>query len=127
MNETTEHARFDTLLERSEAFEEAIVACFAQAGFALAVAVAQRELAATACALCVEHARVLRAAFAVAAPNSGSAVLRLQYEALLRAAWLLFAASPAHVEKLWRTLDPQAEQALPARRWRSLTVRTDCI
>lgn len=111
MNETAEPARIDTLLERSEAFEGAITACFPEAGFVLAVANQQHELVATACVLCIEHASVLRAAFAVAAPNSGSAVLRLQYEALLRAAWLLYAATPAHVEKLGRTLDLEAEQA----------------
>jgi hypothetical protein len=111
MSETIEPTRFDTLLERSEALEEAIAACFPEAGFVLAVDNQQHELVATACALSIEHARVLRAAFAVAAPNSGSAVLRLQYEALLRAAWLLYAASPAHVEKLGRTLDLEAEQA----------------
>jgi hypothetical protein len=61
--------------------------------------------------LCIEHASVLRAAFAVAAPNSSTAVLHLQYEALLRAAWLLYAASPTHIEKLARALDLEAEQA----------------
>ena len=53
---------------------------------------------------------MLRSAFAVGALNSGAAVLRLQYEALLRASWLLFAASPAHINKLARTLDLEAEQ-----------------
>jgi hypothetical protein len=111
MSETAEPTRFDTLLERSEALEEAIAACFPEAGFVLAVDNQQHELVATACVLCIEHARVLRAAFAVAAPNSGSAVLRLQYEALLRAAWLLYAATPSHIDKLGRTLDLEAEQA----------------
>lgn len=111
MNETYAPARFDALLERSHEFEQAITACFPEAGFVLAEANQQHELVATACVLCIEHASVLRAAFAVAAPNSGSAVLRLQYEGLLRAAWLLYAATPAHVEKLGRTLDLEAEQA----------------
>lgn len=43
--------------------------------------------------------------------NSAAAVLRLQYEAVLRAAWLLFAASPVQAEKLTRSLDVEAEQA----------------
>lgn len=43
--------------------------------------------------------------------NSAAAVLRLQYEAVLRAAWLLFAAGPVQVEKLTRSLDLEAEQA----------------
>ncbi len=50
-------------------------------------------------------------AFAAFAPNSAAAVLRLQYEALLRATWLLFSASPTQVEKLSRVLDLQSEQA----------------
>jgi hypothetical protein len=110
MNEAAEPP-FDGLLARSEAFEEAIASCFPEAGFVLAVSDQKHELVATACTLCIEHASVLRAAFAVAAPNSGAAVLRLQYEALLRAAWLLYAASPTHIEKLARALDLEAEQA----------------
>lgn len=35
---------------------------------------------------------------------------RLQYEAVLRAAWLLFAAGPGQVDKLAKTLDLEAEQ-----------------
>ena len=54
---------------------------------------------------------MLRAAFVVSAPNSGAAVLRLQYEALLRAAWLLHGASPSHIEKLAGVLDLEAEKA----------------
>jgi hypothetical protein len=111
MNEAAEPPPFDSLLERSEAFEEAIATCFPEAGFVLAVSDQKHELVATACTLCIEHAGVLRAAFAVAAPNSGAAVLRLQYEALLRAAWLLYAATPAHIDKLGRALDLDAEQA----------------
>jgi hypothetical protein len=111
MNENADPTWLDTLLERSEAFEEAILACFPEAGFVLAVSDQQHELVATACTLCIEHASVLRAAFAVTAPNSGSAVLRLQYEALLRAVWLLYAATPGHIGKLACTLDLEAEQA----------------
>lgn len=111
MKGNTDPERLDALLERSEAFEQAIANCFAEAGLVLAVQNQQHELVATACTLCIEHASVLRAAFTIAAPNSGTAVLRLQYEALLRAAWLLYAATPAHVEKLARSLDLEAEQA----------------
>lgn len=100
----------DAVIARSEAFEQAIIGCFPATGFSLTVPSQQNELAAAACTLSVEHASVLRAAFALAAPNSGSAVLRLQYEALLRAAWLLFAAGPNQIEKLGRTLDLEAEQ-----------------
>jgi len=111
MLESAELAQLDLLLERSESFEEAINACFPENGPMLALASQQQELVAAACELCIEHARVLRAAFSLSAPNSGSAVLRLQYEALLRAMWLLYAATPAHVDRLGRALDLEAEQA----------------
>ncbi len=110
MTEAADPPLFDSLLERSEAFEEAIAARFPEAGYVLAVSDQKHELVAMACKLCIEHASVLRAAFAVGAPNSGAAVLRLQYEALLRASWLLYAASPAHISKLARALDLEAEQ-----------------
>lgn len=101
----------DALLDRSAAFEQAIQGCFPESGFVLAVDSLKHQLVATACTLCIEHASVLRAAFAIGSPNSGSAVLRLQYEALLRAAWLMYAASSTQVEKLATTLDLEAEQA----------------
>lgn len=101
----------DLLLERSIAFESAAAACFPSSGVVLAVSNERNELAAAACMLCLEHGRVLRTAFVLDAPNSGSSLLRLQYEALLRGAWLLFAANPAHVETLSNQLDAEAEQA----------------
>jgi len=111
MNETAESLPFDALLERSEAFEEAIAACFPATGLVLAVSDQKHELVETACMLSIEHASVLRAAFVVSAPNSGAAVLRLQYEAFLRAVWLLYGASPSHIEKLAGVLDLEAEKA----------------
>lgn len=111
MNKAVEPPSFDGLLDRSEAFEEAVANCFPATGFVLAVSDQRHELVATTCRLSIEHASVLRAAFAVAAPNSGTAILGLQYESFLRAAWLPYAASPAHIDKLARPLDLEAEQA----------------
>ena len=111
MSDAAEPVDIDTLLARSEEFERAIQACFPASGCVPSVASQQHELVSTACVLCIEHAAVLRAAFAIAAPNSGSAVLRLQYEALLRAAWLLYAASPDQAAKLATALDLEAEHA----------------
>lgn len=111
MTEATYDVPLAALLERSESFEMAIVGCFPEYGASLAFLNSQGELVGSACDLCVEHARTLRAAFAVGSPNSGSAVLRLQYEALLRAAWLMFAATPAQIERLAKTLDLESEQA----------------
>jgi len=99
------------LAERSDAFEEAILSCFPSTGVVLAIDSEQNQLAASACQLCIEHASVVRAAFFIHAPSSGSGVLRLQYEALLRASWLYFVATPAQIEKLGRNLTPEAELA----------------
>lgn len=98
-------------LQRSDAFEEALQDCFPEEGLVLAMPSPQHELVASACAISIEHARVLRASFALDAPHAGTALLRLQFEALLRAAWLLFAASPSHIAKLSASLGQEAEQA----------------
>jgi hypothetical protein len=63
-----------------------------------------------ACTLSIEHAGTVRLSFAAGAPNSGTALLRLQYEALLRGAWVLHAATDQQAAKLTRTLDFEAEQ-----------------
>ena len=50
--ETAEPSFFDSLLERSEAFEEVIAACFPEADYVLAISNQKYELVATACTLC---------------------------------------------------------------------------
>lgn len=100
----------DSLLERSAIFEAAALACFPAIGVVLAVSDNKHELVAAACTLCIEHGHVLRSAFALYAPSSGSALLRLQYEALLRGTWLMFAATATQVEKFGSALDVEAEQ-----------------
>lgn len=67
--------------------------------------------AAGACQLSLEHATTLRLALAANAPNSATALLRLQYEALLRGAWLLYAAPEGSTEKLTATLNPESEKS----------------
>jgi hypothetical protein len=60
--------------------------------------------------LSLEHACVLRSAFALAAPHSAASLLRLQFETLVRAAWLLFAASPEQIAKLDSALDKDSQR-----------------
>lgn len=69
------------------------------------------RLAAVASTLSIEHAFMVRAAFELGAPSSAAALLRLQYEALLRAAWSLYAASDLQVGKLSSELSLEAELA----------------
>jgi len=99
------------ILDLTEIFEEAIVNCFPASGYLLAHETSKSELVAGACLLCIEHASVVRVAFSVDAPNSASGVLRLQYEALLRAAWIHWVANPEQVAKLGRDLDVASEKA----------------
>lgn len=99
------------LEERSTAFEETILTCFPAAGVVLSIDSEKNQLVASACQLCIEHASVVRLAFVTDSPSSGSAVLRLQYEALLRAVWLYFVATPAQIDKLGRDLTPESEHA----------------
>lgn len=111
MPDPVEADRTTQLLLRSEVFESALLSCFPETGFVLAQETPKLELCATACTLSTQHAFVLRSAFAAVAPNTGAALLRLQYEALLRGAWLLYAASPSQVNKLAGALDLEMEQA----------------
>jgi len=57
------------------------------------------EAAAAAADLVFEHAHALRILFEAEAPNAAAALLRPQYESLLRAAWLVYAAPDAQVAK----------------------------
>lgn len=99
------------LLERSAEFEDALLAEFPDGGLMLAIQELRHELAAAAALIAIEHASALRAAAQAGAMNSAAALLRLQYEAVLRSAWLLFAAGPGQVDKLAQALDLDAEQS----------------
>lgn len=101
----------ETLLQRSAEFELALLAEFPELELRLADSSPKLELVATAVMVSLEHGSVLRKAFEVGASNTGAALLRLQNEAVLKAAWLLFAATPPQVEKLAVPLESGAEQA----------------
>ena len=77
----------------------------------LAVQEPRYESSAAAALIAVEHGTSLRSAAEVGAMNSAAAILRLQHEAVLRAAWLLFAAWPEQVDRLTEALNRKAEQA----------------
>ena len=102
--------RLEKLLERSQAFEGALSTLLGQDGLRLFEESPKVLACAGACALSIEHAGTVRLSFAAGAPNSGTALLRLQFEALLRGAWLLHAATDQQAAKLTRSLDSEAEQ-----------------
>ncbi len=101
----------ETLLQRSAEFELALHAEFPELELRLADSSPKLELVATAVIVSLEHGSVLRKAIEVGASNTGAALLRLQNEAVLKAAWLLFTATPPQVEKLAVPLESGAEQA----------------
>lgn len=86
------------LLSRSHDFSEALLA---EINEAEAFAAGEREEAAfAACELVFEHAFALRVLFEADTPNSAVVILRVQFEALIRAAWLLHAATELQLEKM---------------------------
>ncbi|AOF87780.1 hypothetical protein BSY239_192 [Hydrogenophaga sp. RAC07] len=60
---------------------------------------------ALACELSIEHAYALRILFATGAQNAASAMLQVQYEALVRAAWFAYVTTDAELEAM---LDPDS-------------------
>jgi hypothetical protein len=104
-------ARMQRLFERSAEFEDALASCFPQDDIDRCYEDPRYEHCWTACMASLQHAHALRVAFMVGSPISGAALLRLQYEALLRGAWLCHAATPAQVEKLSQSLNLEAEKA----------------
>lgn len=63
------------------------------------------------CDIAQEHAISLRELTKHRLLNSAMGLLRLQYEALVRAIWALYAASDTAIEKLVAPLTPENEQA----------------
>lgn len=61
--------------------------------------------------LALEHAVALRELIRAGLPTSALGMLRLQYEAVVREIWLLYAASETSITKLVAPLTPESEQA----------------
>lgn len=99
------------LLLRSDEFEIALNEVLNASAFRLFDDSPKFSICANSCQLSLEHARSLRILFAAEAPHSATGLLRLQYEALLRAAWVLYAASDLQLSKLTTQLDINSEQA----------------
>lgn len=96
----------EQLLARSHQFSEMLVSHLDSAdGFAGGP---RAEAAAAAAELSFEHAHAMRVLLEVGTPNSAAVLLRSQYEALLRAAWLMYAASEPHMEKVSTTLTAES-------------------
>lgn len=66
---------------------------------------------ANASSMSIEHAYAVRVLFANGAPVSACALLRVQYEALVRSAWAMYAANDVQIERLNAPLTIDAETA----------------
>lgn len=64
---------------------------------------------AAAALLAIEHACAARVCFTADCPQSATAVIRLQYEAAVRAGWLLYVASDAEIDLLDGPLNENSE------------------
>ena len=101
--------KFARLLERSDAFREHLIALLHRVPGLRDDA---RGLAGRRAAhLALEHGAAVCILFGAGAPNAACALLRSQYEAALRGAWALYAASNEKIGKLNRPLDLDSEQA----------------
>ena len=98
------------VLERSAAFLETLIDLIAAAEH-FGGADDREEAAISAAELALEHGTALNALFDMGMGNSAVALLRLEYEALLRSAWLLYAATDAQVQKASAPLTLEAADA----------------
>lgn len=96
-------------LERSHAFADRLHSEIESAESA--VGGVRAEAAVAASELALEHAHALRVLFEAGTPNSAVGLLRLQYESLLRAAWLLYVATESQLGKLSARLTPASAAA----------------
>lgn len=62
------------------------------------------------CDIAQEHANALRELTRIRLLTSAMGMLRLQYEAVVKVIWLLYAASDTAIEKLVAPLTPESEQ-----------------
>lgn len=63
------------------------------------------------CSVALEHAVSLRALMTLGLPTSAVSLMRLQFEALTRAMWLIYAANDGAIAKLMAPLTTESEQA----------------
>lgn len=101
----------DTLLGRSEQFERALLETLQGDRYALFDDSARLSTAFSLCNLSLEHAAALRTLVGARLAAAALALLRPQYETLLRAAWTLYAAPEQHVEVLSAPLTAEAARA----------------
>jgi len=98
----------EQMLLRSDALHERLNELLDDAAFDGS---ARGEAALGMCVVAMEHGTALRALMALGLPTSAVSLMRLQFEALTRSMWLIYAASDVAIEKLSAPLTLETEQA----------------
>ena len=101
-NDPLEH-----MLRRSDELHEKLLALLDDAEFDGSP---RGEAAFGMCFVALEHGAALRALMALGLPTSAVSLMRLQFEALTRAMWLIYAASDDAIAKLLAPLTLESEQ-----------------
>lgn len=104
------HLSMDKLLLRSDEFQTALNTILNVGNFAVLDGSPRHLICAKTCLLSLDHVRSARILFAEDAPQFATALLRFQYLAMLRAAWILHAANDLQLSKLTALLDSHAKQ-----------------
>lgn len=99
------------ILKRSEELDAALLELLGADLYQLYEPSPRLTASAAACSVSWDHGRGLRVLMGGPLPTPAIALMRLQYEALLRAVWLLYAASDTEVSKLSAPLTAEAEKA----------------
>jgi hypothetical protein len=98
----------ERMLHRSDALHARVLSLLGDAPFDGSP---RGEAAFGMCFLALEHATALRTLMALRQPTSAVSLLRLQFEALVRALWVIYAASDTAVAKLLAPLTQESAQA----------------
>lgn len=97
----------ERMLRRSEELHERLLALLDDAEFDGSP---RGEAAFGMCFVAMEHGTALRALMALGLPTSAVSLMRLQFEALTRAMWLIYAARDHEIDKLLSPLTVESEQ-----------------
>jgi hypothetical protein len=98
----------EQVIARSEQFDDELFSMFQKFEFGDDN---RSSAVVTMCNIAHEHAISLRELTRIRLLTSAMGMLRLQYEALVRAIWALYAASETAIDKLVAPLTPESEQA----------------
>ncbi len=97
----------ERMLRRSDELHEKLLALLDDAEFDGSP---RGEAAFGMCFVALEHGTALRALMTIGLPTSSVSLMRLQFEALTRAMWLIYAASDLAIAKLLAPLTVESEQ-----------------